>query len=281
MLFKDPNLPVALAIQEQFPTPQAVATASFSSLTALRMRNHPSNTQIAQLQQLASQSIGTKDVIRQRGLVLKQCQLIRELRLLQEHIQQLDTEIYKVVDQSGEGQILTSMGIGVIQAAAIISAIGTVLNFRKASELKSYFGWAPQRDQTGVTRDRDRLTRAGTRTMKQRMFLVVSNVIRHDTEWTKLYQRLVPKMCRYDESAQAFKGRIKVMSGVAGQMIEMMYALLRPDAEILSRVPPGEMRPDPIIYDSELHKRHRNGEYRPIKNAPRFRKVLQLPERMS
>jgi hypothetical protein len=40
-----------------------------------------------------AESIGTKDIVRQRGLILEQTQLMRELRLLQEHIAQLESEI--------------------------------------------------------------------------------------------------------------------------------------------------------------------------------------------
>jgi len=101
---RDPNAPMALAIRAQFPTPHAIATASLTALAALRTKNRPSNAQLAELQHLASQSIGTKDVVRQRSLVLEQSQLIKELRLLQEHMQQLDTEVYKIVEQSREGK---------------------------------------------------------------------------------------------------------------------------------------------------------------------------------
>ncbi len=59
----------------------------------------------------------------------------------------------------------------------------------------------------------------------------------------------------------------------------MIYALLKQDAEITSQVPSGEAPPDPILYDPELHKRHRNGEYRPLKNAVHPRKIIRLPER--
>jgi hypothetical protein len=69
------------------------------------------------------------------------------------------------------------------------------------------------------------------------------------------------------------------MGRIAGQMIEMVYALLKQDAEMLSRLAPGETPPDPILYDPEVHKRHRNGEYHPIKNVPCQRKVIRLPER--
>jgi transposase len=279
LIFHDPNLPMALAFREKFPTPHTLATASLTALGELRTRSRPSNAQLIELQRLATETIGTKDIVRQRSLVLEQNQLIKELRLLQEHMQQLDAEIGKIVEQSREGNILTSMGIGVTQAASIISAIGNVLNFEHACDLKAYFGWAPKVDQSGTSMDRVRLTRAGTRTMKQTMYLVVWNMIQQrDNEWARLYERLVPRKCSYDEKRQAYRGKIKVIGRVAGQMIEMLYALLKQDAEIVSQVPEGEPPPDPILYDREVHRRHRNGEYRPIKNAPRHRKVIRLPD---
>ncbi|GCE07838.1 transposase [Dictyobacter aurantiacus] len=54
-----------------------------------------------------------------------------------------------------QGKILTSIpGIGTIQAAAIIAAIGNVLNFEHASGLKAYFGWPPQEEHSGLSLDR-------------------------------------------------------------------------------------------------------------------------------
>ncbi len=282
-VLKDPNGTAALKLREHFPTPHAIATTPLTALAQHRVSSHPSMEQLVELQRLASQTIGTKDVVRQRGLVLEQQQLIRELRMLQEHVQQLDVEIVKLVEQSREGQILTSMpGIGPIQAAAIMAAIGNVLNFENGATLKAYFGWAPKREQSGSTLDRDQLAHTGTRTMKQTMFLVVANAIqRKECEWAKLYERLVPRMCSYDERKRTYRGKLKVLVRIAGQMTEMIYALLKQDAEVLSKTPPGETPPDPILYDPELHQRHRNGEYRPLKNTPPHRKVLQLPERTS
>lgn len=188
----------------------------------------------------------------------------------------------KLVEQSRDGQILTSIpGIGSIQAAAIIADVGNILNFEKASHLKVYFGWAPVTEISGKTLDQSQLTPGGTRTIKQMLFLCVASAIQLDCEWARLYERLVPKKCSYDERRRAFRGRIKVIGRIAGQMIEMIFALLKQDAEVLSQVPPGEKPPDPILYDPEIHKRHRNGEYRPLKNAPRVHKVIRLPERLS
>lgn len=279
-VLKDPNLPTALALREHFPTPQAFATAPFSALVALRAKSRPILSQLEQLQQLASQSIGIKEISRQRGLVLEQSQLIRELRMLQEHIEQLDVEISKSIAQSREGKILTSIpGIGTIQAAAILAAMGNVLNFEHACHLKAYFGWAPQEARSGTSLDRVHLTQGGSRPMKQMMFLCVASAIQLDCEWARLCERLVPKKCSYDERTQRYRGKVKVMGRIAGQMIEMIYALLKQDAEILSRFGPGDELPDPILYDPEVHKRHRNGAYRPLTNVPRQGKVIRLPER--
>lgn len=242
---KDPCLPSALSIREQFPTPQAVATASLLALQAARGKNRLlTEEKLVELQRLASQSIGTKDVGLLKGLLIEQKQIIRELKVLQEHLDELDAEVTKAVEHSREGQILTSIPpIGPIQAATIIASIGHIDNFERAARLKSYFGWAPAVAQSGSTLDSSKLTRAGTRTMKQMLFLIVGNAIqKKDCEWARLYERLVPVKCRWDERTRSYKGKLVVMGRLAGQITEMIYGLLKKDAEVLRKVPRGESR---------------------------------------
>jgi transposase len=104
-IFKNPNNGTALAIGEQFPTPHAIASASLTALLKERIYCHPSDAKLAQLQELASQTIGTKDVARQRCLVLEQKQVIKELKLLQEHIEEHDAEICTIVQNAREGKL--------------------------------------------------------------------------------------------------------------------------------------------------------------------------------
>jgi len=268
---KDPNSFFALALRERFPTPQALASASFTTLQELRGGARSlANAKLLELPTLAAQSIGIKAVARLRGLVLEQGQLIKELRLLREHVEQLESEIVSIVEQAREGQILLSFpGFGPITAATIIAAIGSIHNFPSASALKSYFGWAPVITQSGSTLDHARLTRGGTRTMKQILFLAVFQAIRlQDNEWAKLYERLVKARCPYDEKTQSRVGKKRVIGRVAGQMTEAIYALLKRDAELLAKVLPGQDPPPPLLYDPEVHQRHRQGYYRPLKSTP-------------
>jgi hypothetical protein len=123
--------------------------------------------------------------------------------------------------------------------------------------------------QSGSTLDASYLTRGGTRTMKQIMFLAVLQIIRlRDNEWARLYERLVKARCPFDERTQSYTGKTRVIGRVAGQMIEAIYALLKRDAELLSRVPQGQEPPPPLLYDPEVHQRHRQGQYRPLKSTP-------------
>jgi transposase len=129
-LLRNPNLPTALALRSRFPTPAELAMASFEELREARGRTcSVSDAKLMELQRLAAQSIGTKEPTRVRALVFEQKQLIAELKLLGEHLEQLETEIVQVVEHSREGTILTSIpGIGPQAAATLIATIGTIAN---------------------------------------------------------------------------------------------------------------------------------------------------------
>jgi transposase len=279
-VFLDPNREMALTFREKFPTPQAIATASLSSLRELRSRNFPSEAQLQKLQQLAGSSIGVKDVDRQRGLLIEQALLIKELRIVQQHLELLQTEFSDIVTNCREGQILLSIPpIGPTQAATIIAAIGNIANFEKASELKAYFGWAPRREQTGVSFDRTKLARGGVRPVKHMLFLMATLATRLDCEWARLYQRLLPRLATYDERKKDYRGKLKVIGRIAGQMASMIFALLKTDQETLSTVLPGQEPPAPMLYDQAVHKKHQEGQYRSLKPGTKPRKIIQLQKK--
>ena len=186
-MFKDPNGLTALAIRATYPTPHAVATAPLRGLYALRARNLPSNAKLAQLQALAAQTIGVRDVASQRALAFEQSVLIEELLMLQRNIEKLEGQIDAVVANSREGQILTSVpGIGTQMAAVLIAAIGNVLNYPTDGHLKAYLGWSTQQIQTGTTMDRARLSPTGTRATRALLYLAVGKAIQKDCQFAAL-----------------------------------------------------------------------------------------------
>jgi len=279
---KNPNLPTALALRRAFPTPATLATVSLAALQEVRGFNRSlSDARLLELQQLAGQSIGTKDPARLRGLTLEQSQLIEELKLILKHLEQLEIEMTSVIEHSREGQILTSIpGIGAIQAAIIIAVIGNIANFERPSQLKSYFGWAPTISQSGKTLDHAKLSPRGTRLMKQTMYMVVWQAIRlKESEWAQIYERLVPIKCSFDERTRQYVGKGKIIGRLAGQIVSVIYALLKKDQETVSKLPPGAEAPDPVLYDPKLHRQHRSGQYRHSSPGEKPRKLIQLPRR--
>ena len=121
--------------------------------------------------------------------------------------------------------------------------------------MKSYFGWAPTLTQSGVTLDRASLTHGGLRTVKDMLYLAVGVAIQLDCEWARIYERLVPLKCAYDERRRAYVGKKKVMGRIAGQLISMMYALLKQDTEALQQAGHG-VDPPVTLYDPEIHHAH-------------------------
>ena len=97
-----------------------------------------------------------------------------------------------------------------------------------------------------------------------------------NTEWSKLYKRLVPRICAYDKRTQSYRGRGRAIGHVAGRLITLIYALLRYDYEILSHLAPGTDPPAPLLYDPDLHKQHRSGHYQPLKRKTNENRIVQM-----
>ena len=255
-IYKDPNSPSALNLREKFATPQAVAAASIEELCKTRMRTFPGRLKLEDLKKLASSSIGTRDENRLYSHTLEQKQLIIELRLLETHVYELNALIEDLAINSREGQILLSMGIiGKIQAGILIAGIGNIANFESASKLRGYFGWIPRSTQTGTTMDRVSLQTGGNKLLKQTIYMVVMKAVQPSGgAWSILYSRLVERKCNLDERTGRYKGKMKVIGRIAGQLIGMIYFLLKKDYDLLQGLEPGKPLPPPMLYDSTKHK---------------------------
>ncbi len=268
-IIKDTNGATALNIREKFPTAASIAAASLDELRTCRINYRPTDRQFEELHDLATQSIGTRDPGRIKSLTMQQKHLIKELRLLQQHTEEIDGEITTALKNSREGQILDSLPIfGPVQSATLIASIGNIHNFSRQSELKSYCGWSPTTVQTGTSVDQVKLTKGGNPVLKRMIYLVTMSAIKLDTEWRDLYNRLVPIKCNYDTRTKAFRGRMKVVGRVAGQIISLVYTLLKKDADILASLAEGEEPPPPMLYDRALHHAHRHGSYRRADSVP-------------
>jgi hypothetical protein len=74
---------------------------------------------------------------------------------------------------------------------------------------------------------------------------------------------------------QSYKGKGKALGHIVGRLITLIYALLRKDYEVISHLAPGAAPPEPLLYDPEMHKKHRNGEYQAIRTRDRAQRIVQ------
>lgn len=254
-IYADPISPSALALREKYPLPSDIADASVEDLLATRKRRLPTQARMEELQKLAQATIGTKDTSRLIALALEQEQLIKELTMLTEHIEEIDARITKDVAESREGKILMSIPmIGPMQAATLIAGIGSIANFESAAKLRAYAGWAPRQDQTGTSYDSMVLSKDGNRLLKHTLYLIALNSVKLDTPWKILYDRLVPLKCTWDERTQRWRGKMKVIGRIIGQMITVIYTLLRRDCELIATTPEGKEPTAPELYDVNKHR---------------------------
>jgi transposase len=252
-VYKHLNSPSVLSLREKFPTPEDIASAHVADLMATRKRYLPTKANLLHLQKLAKRTIGTKDEHRISSLVIEQRQLIAELALLQTHADELDVIIAEIVDACREGQILTSfIGIGHQHAATIIAAIANLANFDTLPRLRSYFGWAPRMTQSGTTLDSTALSKEGNHALKKTIALITYVAIQHDPTWRALYERLVPIKCAYDARRKVYLGKMKVVGRIAGQLIRVIWTLLKRDAELQASHKDGPL-PPPELYDVAKH----------------------------
>jgi transposase len=253
-IYKSAHSPSAIALAEQYPTPHDVARASLDDLCATRLRHQPSRAELAQLQELARVSVGLTEPITVSRLIFEQHQIIEELRLLNRHIEQIKARIMPLLDESREAQILMSFpGVSYTNAAILLASIGNFENFETYGDLCGLAGWRPFQSQTGTTKDSSNVKKTGNMLLKRTMSLIVYVACRYDPTWKALYQRLVKRKCHYDANKKEFVGKSKVVGRVAGQMLRVMFRLIKRDYALIARTPEGAELPPPELYDASRH----------------------------
>src|SRR5437879_2675044 len=80
----------------------------------------------------------------------------------------------------------------------------------------------------------------------------------------------------YDERTKDYRGKLRVIGRIAGQMASMIITLLKTDYETLSQGPPNQ-EPPPMLYDPATHRKHQEGHYRLLKPGTYPGKIIQLP----
>ncbi len=90
----------------------------------------------------------------------------------------------------------------------------------------------------------------------------------------------LPELLAFVPHAQPaeFRANARVIGRIAGQIISLIYGLLKQDVGRLAKTPPGVAPPEPIRYDPAKHQQHREGQYQPTKPKRKAGALTQLPK---
>jgi transposase len=132
--------------------------------------------------------------------------LVAEIRQLDRRIAKAATDIAAAVDASGS--TLTELsGIGTLNAAKIITRVGTIDRFRSADAFATYTGTAPTAASSGdVTRHR--LSRAGDRQLNCCLHTMAISQIARDTPGRNYYRRKRAAGKSHREALRCLKRRL-------------------------------------------------------------------------
>jgi hypothetical protein len=98
--------------------------------------------------------------------------------------------------------------------------------------------------------------------MKRTMYLAAWKSIQVEgSEFRQLYEKLVPRKCRYDERLGRYVGRERVLGRIVGQLISVIYALLKREELALRAARSGHAITEPELYDPARHHSDRSGAY--------------------
>ena len=129
----------------------------------------------------------------------------------------LNDELERLSSSLPEVAILRSVpGIGKVYGAVIAAEIGSISKFPSASNLASYGGIAPVREESGTSVRRRKKRKGGNRRLKNAFIQSAQAAVMHD-ERSRAY---------YDKKRAEGKGHKQALRALARRRVDVIYALL-------------------------------------------------------
>jgi transposase len=188
--------PAALTLLARYPTPAALAAASYDEVyrTVVFEAKAPRKAaHVPQLLQLAAGSVGIAAGI--DDLVSAETYLVGQLRRLGDEVDSIEERITATVALAPESRIICSFpAAGQIRAATILGAMGAPVSaFHSGKALRRHLGWSVEEEKSGTSVHRERLAVSGNRHSRREMRLWTLGLVNPRTHWTPFrsyYERL-------------------------------------------------------------------------------------------
>jgi transposase len=124
--------------------------------------------------------------------------LLRQLKFLEDEIQQLDKAMQRLADSPRwkpvTDALMKETGVGLKVALKYATDIGDFARFRRGRQVGAYFGLVPSSQESGETKDRKgHITREGSPSSRQILCQATWARVRHDEKEREVYRHLVAR----------------------------------------------------------------------------------------
>jgi transposase len=210
-----PGSVTELKLMLELPTAKAVADCHLTRLANLVVTHSHGRYDkewAAQLKELAKNSIGSDSPAK----ALEMQQVIRQIMSLSKEIELIESEIKKLVDDSGTS-LMTIPGIGYILAAIILAEVGDITRFATPAKLQAFAGLDPTTYQSGqFIGQRDVMVKRGSTYLRWALLQAARTVSRYDATFGEYLSRKIAEGKHYNSA----------MGHVAKKLIRVIFKLM-------------------------------------------------------
>ena len=204
------------ALLSEFPSAVHIANAHLTRLTNLLYENSKgrySRDKAIQLREAARHSIGS--VMPAKSLELKHT--IKLIGELTEEIDEIETEIKKIVDESGT-TLMTIPGLSYTTVSVILAEVGDFSNFTTPDKVLAFAGMSPSTYQSGqLTNCYARMEKRGSKHLRFALY----NAAKHVCKWDKTFADYLAK-----KRAEGKHYNV-ALSHAAKKLVRLIFALER------------------------------------------------------
>jgi len=222
-VFSDNYGAAALAVFEEFQTPDDIANMDIGELSAFiseKGKNRsPRPDEIAEAVQAAARGSYRlpKTVNDSVNQVLSIS--ISSMRAIESQIKALEKEIVRQFENISN-PLISIHGIGIVFSAGIIAEIGDINRFAAQAKLAKYAGLAWSRHQSGMFEGQHtRLIKSGNRFLKYYLCEAAFSLVRCDTEFKRYYNLKYKEVNKYQHK--------RALALTARKLVRLVFRLLK------------------------------------------------------